>query len=555
MRISMKTLVAFSLVGLPWAALAQPSDPSLVLASPESAIPATGLALPTLDALAAAARIAGEESVYLLSIEDCVRLALGESRAIRIASIRALAAAEDIQLARGAFDPALFGLLSARQGNTERRGGGQIGAGGLLSRLMVADIDSSVNTGAAGLTGTTPAGTRYRVEWSTADATIDPPFPARSADTAADGITLTLTQPLLRGVGIAVNRANVRKARAGSEAASAAQAQTQQETVAAALSLYWNLVGLSESLTVREAAVRTSQTLLDDTTARRELGAGSDLDVLTAKSGLARRQNDFIENYAALGAASDQLKELLDLREGDMLLPARVVPADPAPAVDTAALALDQPMQERTTAALARRPEVVIEERLEDIERIDLRVRRNDRLPTLDLYARLEHADRTEESTQRRTTTLDQEDTQWEAGLEAVYPLGNRSARAAYRQAKHAVAAQEEQREATRTQVMREVSDAVRQTQKSITLLENAEKTVELERARFEAEQARYQFGESTPFQVLQVQDNLIAEQTRRAVAGAGLQAAVVELRRAEGTLLETVAPHGDSTDSVTPAE
>lgn len=539
----MKLVAACSLPWLPFASAVWAADTAIVLSSPDSAIPATQVSLPTVDALAAAVRISGEETVYLVGVEDCVRLALGESRAIRIASIRALAAGNDVQIARGFFDPGIFGLVSARHGDTARRGGGSLGAGGLLSRLLVSDIDSEVYTAAAGLTGITPTGTRYRVEWSTVDAHIAPPFPARDADTAADGAVFSVVQPLLRGVGVTVNRANVRKARAAREAADAAHTQTQQEIVAAALTLYWNLVGLSESLTVQEAAVRTSERLLDDTVARRELGAGSDLDVLTAKSGLARRQNDYIETFAALGAVSDQLKELLDLREGDALLPARVVPAESATAIDVAALDLDQPLADRISAALTRRPEVVIEDRLEDIERIDLRVRRNDRLPTLDLYGRVELANRTEESTARRTTTLDQDDTQWEAGLEASYALGNRSARAAYQRAQHAVAAQEEQREATRTKIMRELSDAVRQTQKSITLLENADKTVELERARFEAEEARYQFGESTPFQVLLVQDNLIAEQTRRAVAGAGLQAAVVELRRAEGTLLASFAP------------
>lgn len=530
-----------AILSLPYgaAALAEP----VLLASPESAIPATSLPLPTMDALAAAARLTGEEEVFLLGVEDCIRLALGESRTVRIAQIRTLAAGDEVQAARGAFDPVLYGQLAVAAGRTSRRGGGDLGSGGLLTRLTESDIDSQTNSGAAGLRGQTPTGAEYRIEWMRGRARIEPPFPARHADTAIDGVSLTVSQPLLRGVGIAINRATVRKAQAGRAATEAGRYQTQQDTVAGALSLYWNLVGLSESLTVREAAVRTAEKLLEDTTARRELGAGSDLDVLTSKSGLARRQNDYIETFAALGAASDQLKELLDLREGSHLLPARVVPADAPPVVDVAGLDLDRPMDARVDEALARRPELYIVAKEVEVDRIDLRVRRNDRLPSVDLYGKVEHTDRAEESPQRLTTPLDQEDTRWEIGLEGGYALGNRTARALHARAKHTLAAREEDREATRTAIMREVSDAVRQARKSVVLLENAGKTVELERARFEAEEARYQFGESTPFQLLLVQDNLIAEQTRHAVANAGLQAAVVALYRAQGILLDKLAP------------
>ncbi|MCL4693862.1 MAG: TolC family protein, partial [Candidatus Hydrogenedentes bacterium] len=389
-----------------------------------------------------------------------------------------------------------------------------------------------------GIGGKLPTGLTYDLSFKRSDFDQDVNVVGGDNSTKEDRVALAVTQPLLRGAGIRVNRAEIRKAEAGLAISEAELHLLQQNTVADAIGTYWQLVGAYAALRVRESAVHTAEQLLNETQERNDLGASSELDVLTAQSAVARRQNDLIDAFADVGLASDRLKQALNLRDGDLLARAIVLPTSERPEVDLEGLQNGEPVDERVRRALERRPELHVKDAQQAIAVLTLRQRRNARYPLLDLTGRYVEVDSDSDFSGLLVGDSSAGSDSWSVGLKASVPIGNRRARAEYRIAERQFDQIQLECDEIRSLIDEDVRRASRQMAKSAVLVENARKTVTLEQARFKAEQERFLFGDSTAFHLIQVQDDLISEETRLALSETQLLAAMADLQRAEGTLL-----------------
>ena len=220
-----------------------------------------------------------------VSVEDCIRFALQNNFAVRMATASERAAAAQLVQAKAAFDPAIGGTVVSSRPEGEGWGGAT-GSGGIARKLQ---------------TGTevkVEAGDVYR---RTGDFRNDYLNGGGTSD-----MTLSVTQPLLQG-GWGVNRAGIKLAGLLKDQASATKTAEVLEMLRAAESAYWTAATAEERLERQRHSLKRAQKLHGDVKARLDAGEASQLDLLEADVALAGAQERLV---AAQRAREDRLDDL-----------------------------------------------------------------------------------------------------------------------------------------------------------------------------------------------------------------------------------------------------
>lgn len=107
-------------------------------------------------------------------------------------------------------------------------------------------------------------------------------------------LSISFSQPLLAGFGLAVNRRFLTIAR--NDIAISRQVFRQQVSTALvnAQNAYWDVVAARESVTAARGALKTAETLLHETEQQERLGASAYIDVITARSAMAGSRRDLV---------------------------------------------------------------------------------------------------------------------------------------------------------------------------------------------------------------------------------------------------------------------
>jgi outer membrane protein TolC len=187
-----------------------------------------------------------------MSLADCIQLALTQNPDIQIAAIDPLIADADIQTAKGEFDPVaqVNGVYTQAEVSLSQQ---QIVFGGIESiRSYTTNLDAQLggklHTGAV---------------WGVA-GTME-----KSEDTFGNFIeefntqmTMTLTQPLLRGFGIKYNRVRIKAAQNSRQISEFNLRLTAITTISQVIKAYWDLVGAVEAVGVNQGALENANRLL-----------------------------------------------------------------------------------------------------------------------------------------------------------------------------------------------------------------------------------------------------------------------------------------------------
>lgn len=127
----------------------------------------------------------------------------------------------------------------------------------------------------------------------------------------------------------------------------------------------------------------------------------------------------------------------------------------------------------------------------------------------------------------------------WSASVNVVYPIFNRTGKAAVSLAEAGYERGEVELADLELAVTTEVRRIARFVDTARQALESARVSRRLEEKNLEAEQKRYQNGMSTSFQVLQIQEDLTEARSREVAAVTGYRKALVQYYRAIGRLTE----------------
>jgi outer membrane protein len=473
-----------------------------------------------------------------MSLLECISIALQHNQDIEIAELDPLRADGTILSAQGEFDPILSSTWSYTE--AEQSANAQTVVFGGISSIESYTTDFNL-----GLQGRLPWGTEYGVQFQLND----------SEDTFNDfieewsgGVTYTLSQPLLRGRGKAVNLARIRQAQNSRIASEAAFHLAIMNTLAETVQSYWDLVGAEENIRVRYKSVDNAERLRDITERRLDIGTAAPLDVVQAKAGIATRQSDLISAISQFRDAGDRLKRVMNFQDNGRIAAAPIVPTDrPNPDLR------DVSVETSIDTALTNRPELLQAEISIDNAEIAKQVARNDMLPQLDVSGSYFHGGRGRHESDVFDAIEDATDTSFNVSITGQLPLRNRAARGAYHSAQIDVQDAEVQQRRLIQDLVLNVRLAARNVETNRILVESTKQARIVQEANLSAEEQRLKLGLTTNFQVLQIEEDLTNAEVQEAQAQVNLEKALIELELAEGVLLDNLGIEFEPPEPVKP--
>jgi outer membrane protein TolC len=360
-------------------------------------------------------------------------------------------------------------------------------------------------------------------------------------------LSLSVVQPLLRGVGTGYNRATMRIAKLDSDIAMAEFVRQSESHLLEITRTYWALYAARVTYLQKAKLVEETARVTDELTARQKVDAQQS-QFFRAESALASRRSDLIRSEAAIRNAQDRLKALTS--DPSLLASANteLIPGDrlvlTASAVDAAQAA---------AAALDNRPE--INQAFLQLRAATLRekMQRNELLPELNLVLQGslgglsagDHAD-------AYGKQFNQGGPGFSAGFVFSIPLENNIARARLERRRLELRQQLDQLKTTIDSVFlevkisaREATTAYRETQAKYSAVKAFTADVESIEARRTLQTASPAPGADETARTSVFLDTLLDAQDRRSNAeeefiraAANYQIAIVNLERAKGQLL-----------------
>jgi len=487
----------------------------------------------------------GEEAAALrpLGVDEAVALSLQHNLQVEVERFAPMLAAADQEGAWGAYDPVLaadftydvtktpntFTLNQAALAVNRQRGGG-VGLEQLLPYI-----------------GAT-LGIRFDGSATTTNNTLQSQSPQYDSS-----VFLTARVPLARNLiwNESWTQVKVRASQlfASRESFRTAVMDTTQSTVDA----YWELVAASEQVRVARQSLETAQALLEQSKTQYEVGVVSRGDVVEAAAGVAEREFDVITATNRARNVQDRLIDLALGTELESTTDLRIVPTEDPEAYRLRAVDVARAVE----VAFQQRPELQVLDREIEQDELDLRFAKNQRLPLLDVDLRYGFVGISGEANDDccafgpPPTDIGDFDTSTDDffrddGADNFRVTGNFSIPFPNTTARKRVTRSRIELRRSKTRRLRIEQDIILGVREAARTLRASEQGIEAaERRRLAAEEQlraeriRLEHGESTPFEVLQRQRDLVDAESQKIGALRAYRAAETALERAQGTILD----------------
>ncbi len=524
-------------------------------AEPESVLDVQGTAQLPLDDLAPGAMIVTEGE--RLAMEEAVALAIRNGLDVDVERYGPLIAEADAAGAWGVYDPTVgadirydvtkspntFALNPVSQ-NRDRVFGGGVGVSQRIPYLGAA-FDARFDSSSRA--------TRSQLE--SLDQRYDSSF------------FLNASIPLLRNLVWNANWTNVKLSGLQSEAAELRFSQALMDNVQATVNRYWGLVAARDRVRVSQKSLETARALLDQTDTQYEVGVVSQVEVVEAEAGVANREFELIQAANQYRNEQDLLIQAVYGTRLEAATLLQVVPTE-----DLQSYRLGPVSAEASVAkAFQFRPELQIAKTTIAQDEVDLRFAKSQRLPQLDAVGRYGYVG---VSGNGNTNLRDFDPTDglpapipvdtvygessdeffdrdgsnnWRVGGVFSVPIPNTTAR------KQVDRSEFELRRSKSSLIRLEQGIILEVRAASRTLLSAAQRIEAAERRRLAAEEQlraeriRLEHGESTPFEVLQREEDLVEAESQKINALQLFRAAETALERAQGTILDAHAIEVDA--------
>jgi outer membrane protein len=312
------------------------------------------------------------------------------------------------------------------------------------------------------------------------------------------GITLGITQSVLKGFGREIQTSQLRASQKQQQAASF-QLDSQAANLAALVKrAYWSLVFAWQDIKVREFSLTLAKKLLKETEDKINAGKLAQVEIYQPQSEVARREEDLISAERAIGAAEDELKLLLNSDKW-------FITFEPTDKPATEPIKLD--LQTILDNALQNRPDVKAADLYTQAAEIVRKSAKDNTRPDLALQGSVGVTGTDENYGDSIDTSLSSPDTPWQVGITFSIPLENSVAKGYYQQAKARYNRAKTSAELLRQQIRQTVRTTIRDVELAIKALDATRKTSFATEKRLEAEQAKFDSGRSTTLDVLIAQD------------------------------------------------
>jgi len=373
--------------------------------------------------------------------------------------------------------------------------------------------------------------------------------------TISSDLGVTITQPLLRGFGIDLNRRFIRIAKNSQKIADMVFRQQVIDTIAGISRLYTDLVSLNEDVKVKRESLRLSQRLYDDNKDKVDQGTLAPIEVIRAEAQLAASRQALI---SAEGLVRQQ--ELIVLtaitRRGltnPAIREAHITPTDFVAVPDKEP---GEPAQNLVADALKNRPDLAQAGIQVENSQISLKGSLNAVRPQVDLVGTMQNSGLAGELNPLAGVTAGGPNAggyggalgqvfrrnypTYSVGVQMTLPLRNRVAQADAVRDELQLRQAQIRRQQLEDQARLEVADAQVSTQQARAAYEAAVQSRILQEKSVAVEQQKFDVGVSTNFLVIQYQSYLAQARSTEVAAKGAYSKARIALERATGRILET---------------
>ena len=344
---------------------------------------------------------------------------------------------------------------------------------------------------------------------------------------------IVVTEPILRGFGMAVSYAGVRIARESASASWQLFRGQVMDTVEATISAYQNLYFAQENLRIAMRNRDLALQLLKDNRKRVETGAMAPLDIVQAESEAALREVSVISARAFLNQARNSLKALIWDDPSTVLdLNLEILPPE-EPAWFAPDLARDFAL------ALDNRPEYLAAVSGLSIRELELGQLRRNALPQLDIVGSAGRRGISETLNDSLDQAMGDGDVSYTIGAVFSMPFPNRSRSAEKTQAYLRRNQAELGLQRLEQDMRLELDDAGTRLTADWDRIKAARTARELSEKSLQAEEKKLRAGTSTTFVVLRLQGDLAVAEIREINALADYIVSLARYHRVRGRILE----------------
>ena len=439
------------------------------------------------------------ENPQEMSLADTVRLSVKTSRTIESAYLDRISQRYDLKVAEDIFTPKPVLTTTAQKNVTKINGNKTENENATISGVILETL---------------PTGGLLSLD------------AARSYDSTDDSSTLrtdlwnvSLTQPLLKGGGIAVATAPVRTARINENINVLSLQSTIMDTVTSVIFAYRSLLQASKQLEISRQSLERAKELV---AINRELitaGRMAEVEIVQTEADVSNREFDLLSAENSLDSARLSLIKLLDIDRHAMIVPTEKVGLEPA--------VLDY--EQCRALAFNNRPDYLSALLGLEVSKINLMLAKNNKLWDLSLSGGYGGSD---------LPGPGNNSSNWNAGLRLTIPLRDLTLEQGYISAKVNLDKTELGLAKLRDTIEIDTKDAIRDVEIKIKQVALAEQSRKLSEKKLEIETEKMKAGRSTNFQLVSYQNDLVNAQNNELSAIITYLNALTSLDRTLGTTL-----------------
>ncbi|HKA16237.1 MAG TPA: TolC family protein [Myxococcota bacterium] len=498
-----------------------------------------------------------------LSLQDAIRMGLENNLDVQVERYAPMIADLDVTAAWGAYDPEAFAETYYKDLHTP-------------NAFAISGVNTSITRstpeGEGGLRGILPlASTQFSAQFSgyrkTYNSTVQTLSPEYSS-----GWSINLTQPILRNLIWNQPWTQVRTSRLLHESSEDGFRRAVMDEVQKIEDAYWDLIANDEALRVARKSLDTARALREQTRTQFQVGVVSKVEVTEAEAGVSQRE---VELIRAENQYRNQQDVLIDLVLGPNLRAASTLEIRPTDRPDEFT-PYEVDVEGAVNHAFEHRPELA--QANKDVERSEVQFAyaRNQRLPALDGVFSFGQSGLAGDQNPGFSCSFIQDDPsttgrdehqacldgkygqgrglsqgpfdntyndynrspQYIAGARLSIPIPNRTASANASRSELELARARTSLHRLEQQIVIEVRQSARNLLASQEGIVAARSAREAAAEQLRAEQIRLQYGESTPFDVLQREEALVGRERDEIGAFRAYRTSVTALDRAQGTIL-----------------
>ncbi|MDO9540766.1 MAG: TolC family protein [Kiritimatiellia bacterium] len=234
--------------------------------------------------------------ILRIGMVDCIAWTLQNNSEILIKKIEPKLREDDVKIAKAAFEPSFYANADLDVNKSPVP---------MPMNVYSSSVSKAVDVN-AGLSGKLTTGTRYQLDWLSSRNDDDPPIMPVNPVYFAEPL-LTITQPIFKGAGFEVNKAEIVIAANYRRISAKGVRATAMQSISRATIAYYNYCYSMEYKSIADSALKRAQDLLSINKERYDKGIISSVELLETDTAVAQREKAVIVADSLVSKTEDEL--------------------------------------------------------------------------------------------------------------------------------------------------------------------------------------------------------------------------------------------------------